>query len=102
MATYTGQVRQGLPRTPGGEPWPAGGALATTEATVQAAPAPVADAPVAAPAPAQAVQEATAQAPVAQQAPEQEAPAQPVAPAPQAGSAQVLRQGLPRVAGGEP
>ncbi|WP_217136231.1 cytochrome b/b6 domain-containing protein [Leucobacter chinensis] len=102
MATYTGQVRQGLPRTPGAEPWPAGGVLATTEATVQATPAPVADAPVAAPAPAQAVQETNAQAPVAQQAPEQEAPAQSVAPAPQAGSAQVLRQGLPRVAGGEP
>lgn len=90
MANIT--LRRGLPRTPGGEPWP-------TQTTVQAAAAPVDNvARHAAP--------ADAPAPVAAEA-AASAPAAPVA-APAARRVatttekRALRRGLPRVPGGEP
>ncbi|MGV9193802.1 cytochrome b/b6 domain-containing protein [Microbacterium sp. MC2] len=117
MATYGRTLRRGLPRVPGGEPWPAAadapeGVGAAAETAASAAPvaesvAPVSD--VAAPA-AEAVPAAEAAAPAAETAPSvaaapQAAAAAPVAAAPQAAAPAApvaLRRGLPRVTGGEP
>lgn len=118
MASYSQSIRSGLPRVPGGEPWPPAGTLAGAPA-VAVAPEP--SAAPAQPAPAQ----APVEAPVAQ-ATEPAAPlAEPAAPAPAAAAAEAaqpaeaaaaatvagataelssvpLRRGLPRVAGGDP
>lgn len=98
MATYGGTLRRGLPRTPGGEPWPAVGetADAAAPAVVQAA------------VPEPAALEAVAVAPVSETGVGQDVPS----PAPAASrgdgvavaSAEgpALRRGLPRTPGGEP
>lgn len=98
MATFTGQVRQGLPRTPGGAPWPEGGVAASTEATTSA-PQVAADVTPAAPAATPEVAPQVAATPVAEAPAVAQAPAP--APAPVQGGTS-LRQGLPRIAGGAP
>lgn len=94
-------IRRGLPRVPGGEPWPPASVVAAAAAPVAraaAAPAaPVAAAPAAAPAAATPVDEAPEARDVAASA---AAVAQPPAVGPD--GAKPLRRGLPRVAGGEP
>lgn len=94
-------IRRGLPRVPGGEPWPPASVFAAAAAPVApaaAAPAaPVAAAPAAAPEAATPVDEAPEARDVAASA---AAVAQP--PAVAADGAKPLRRGLPRVAGGEP
>ncbi|MEQ4519753.1 cytochrome b/b6 domain-containing protein [Pseudarthrobacter sp. B907] len=93
------QLRRGLPRVPGGEPWPPAGVGPLSAA-------PVSEAPVAAAEPATATP-AAAPTPAAPIAPVEEAvqattPASAAtAAAPTPGTAQ-LRRGLPRVPGGEP
>lgn len=112
MATFGGTIRRGLPRRPGGEPWPPAGeapvagdaAVAASVPVAAAAPAPAPPEtahaqPAAAPAPAQPGPD-LAPAPQESVAPQQEgAAAAPAAP-PSAGRA--IRRGLPRVPGGEP
>lgn len=97
-------LRQGLPRVPGGEPWPpasGGPATATTAAPPAEARAAAAAAPTAQPAAAE------APAPAVPHADEKAEAAAPTA-APAATSARIvtgdvpLRRGLPRIAGGEP
>ncbi len=86
-------VRRGLPRVPGGEPWPPASAVAPVAASVAAAAVPdAAPQPVTTPevAPAQG---AAVAAPAAVARPQATSGA---------GSVQPLRRGLPRVAGGEP
>lgn len=94
-------IRRGLPRVPGGEPWPPASVAAAAAAPVApaaAAPAaPVAAAPAAAPAAATPVDEAPEARDVAASA---AVVAQPPAVGPD--GAKPLRRGLPRVAGGEP
>ncbi|GAA1924161.1 hypothetical protein GCM10009775_15620 [Microbacterium aoyamense] len=84
-------VRRGLPRVPGGEPWPPASAAAAAVATV-AAPA-VAKTPADEPV-----------VPAVDAAPKSETPATTVrtAAATTAGSGSALRRGLPRVPGGDP
>ncbi|MEV8267885.1 cytochrome b/b6 domain-containing protein [Microbacterium sp. NPDC076911] len=91
--TASVSVRRGLPRTPGGEPWPPASLVSTAPGTSSesAVPSSPADAAVVDPPP------AATEAPVSAQ------PSAPVAatvPASTAGAA--IRRGLPRVAGGEP
>lgn len=88
-AVASGPVRRGLPRVPGGEPWP--------PASTAPAPAPAAVAQ-AAPAPS-AVESAAAEAAAPAPAP---APVAVAAAATVAASDLALRRGLPRVPGGEP
>jgi thiosulfate reductase cytochrome b subunit len=107
-ATGAQKVRRGLPRVPGGEPWPPSQTASPTAAAVPAAHAtvpvsnvapvaPGSSAPtVASPAPTRAVSAPAASAP-AVSAPAASAPA---ASAPAA--ADGIRRGLPRVVGGEP
>jgi len=100
VAAVSGRLRRGLPRVPGGEPWPPAGEVLASAADRSAAPADFAEpatvpaaAPVAAPV-----------APIEKAAPAAAAPATGPAAAPAtstAGAAQ-LRRGLPRVPGGEP
>lgn len=86
------RVRRGLPRVPGGEPWP------PAAAAVPPAPAPtLADSHASAEATPQ--PSAGAESPAAHGSARPSAP--PVATAP-AGDGVALRRGLPRVAGGEP
>ncbi|MFD4420999.1 cytochrome b/b6 domain-containing protein [Agromyces sp. NPDC058484] len=98
-------IRRGLPRVPGGEPWPAAGAVPSTPAPAAAAP-PTAGA-AAAPAAAATAAAATAAAATAAAATAATA-ATPAATAPSASvraaatSDRPLRRGLPRVKGGEP
>ncbi|MGO3147705.1 MAG: cytochrome b/b6 domain-containing protein [Leucobacter sp.] len=102
MATYSSEIRQGLPRVSGGEPWPAGGALASG-AAVQAA-APVEPVVVVDQVQEAAPTSADAVAPVEEAPVEINVPvasATPTAPAPAAGSSVSLRRGLPRVPGGD-
>ncbi len=85
------RVRRGLPRVPGGEPWPAASVLSTT-------PAPAAHPSPAAP---------LAASPIAEVASGPEAPRSEATPAaagaaPAAVGSHKLRRGLPRTAGGEP
>ncbi|MAL07366.1 MAG: hypothetical protein CMH36_11165 [Microbacterium sp.] len=114
MATYARTVRRGLPRTPGGEPWPPAGeapidaAVAVTDAaapSVAAVAAVPAGEPVTVPVTAtpEIATPAGVSAPVAADSPEN-APASPVADAAPAaaGPARALRRGLPRTPGGEP
>ncbi|NJI57837.1 cytochrome b/b6 domain-containing protein [Microbacterium oxydans] len=102
----TRMLRRGLPRVPGGEPWPPAAAVvpdsvapddASSDAAADSSVAPVADAvvePVAATVTTDAVSEAeTAGAPVAA--------ASPVVDAAGSGGSHI-RRGLPRVPGGEP
>lgn len=111
MATYTNVVRRGLPRTPGGEPWPETDALAPIELPEPAAAAPLAPAtPAGAVAMGQTDAPAAAQAIDASSAGSHAVPAAaavaaaPVAndAAPVAGAPVSVRRGLPRVPGGEP
>ena len=108
MSIPTRLPRQGLPRIPGGEPWPPAEFLATVPEALPADPVrddavqPTAAAPVA--------ESPAVESPVAEN-PMVEAPAppmQPVSPAappalvaPATAVAGVLRRGLPRVPGGE-
>jgi thiosulfate reductase cytochrome b subunit len=103
VATFGTTVRQGLPRRPGGEPWPPAG----TAAPVVAAPvaAPVAATPVAEPV------EAVAPPALTERAASSLAGTTPPSPAVPAsvqsgrmatGEQPRIRRGLPRVPGGEP
>ncbi|WP_404429302.1 cytochrome b/b6 domain-containing protein [Microbacterium lacus] len=86
-------VRRGLPRVPGGEPWPPASTVAPVAASVVATAVPDASpqpATTAEDSPALVAAVAAPAAAVRQHA------------TPDAGSAQPLRRGLPRVAGGEP
>lgn len=86
-------LRRGLPRVPGGEPWPPADAVGpdTIESVDAVTAAPVAAAAVpSAPVEAAAVSESAAE------------PVPAAAPAAAAGAAVSLRRGLPRVPGGEP
>ncbi|SFS13532.1 Thiosulfate reductase cytochrome b subunit [Microbacterium sp. cf046] len=108
MGTYGQTVRRGLPRRPGGEPWPPAGASPTAtvaEPVDEAVPAGVTASVLPA-----AVTEASAEglatseviAPTAERtAPTGTVPSAPASPA-AVGGARVIRRGLPRVAGGEP
>jgi len=95
MATHTGSIRRGLPRVPGGEPWPPAGEAPERAGAAQDAAAAEPAAVAAAPAVAEQV------------APPPAAPSSSVAPAAStpgtttAGTT-ALRRGLPRVPGGEP
>ena len=94
MATFTGSIRRGLPRTPGGEPWPP-----VTESAVAPEPAagtPTVPAVASETAPAVAVAEVEAAAPAITPA-----PAMTIVAATPAGGVTV-RRGLPRTPGGEP
>lgn len=84
-------IRRGLPRVPGGEPWPPASVVAAPVAPA----APVAAAPAAAPEAATPADEAPEARDLAAAA-----VAQPSTVAPD--GAKPLRRGLPRVAGGEP
>jgi thiosulfate reductase cytochrome b subunit len=89
MSTNGTTLRRGLPRTPGGDPWPAGGAAA-------AEPAPAVTDSAVAPA-------EVAPATVAQTETTPAAKAQSVsAPVVASGAGPELRRGLPRTSGGEP
>src|SRR6476620_7691441 len=87
MATQSGSIRRGLPRVPGGEPWPPAGEAPAHLVTASAAPAAVQEmAPEAAQSvPVEAVNDGGA-----------------AASAPVAAVSGRLRRGLPRVPGGEP
>lgn len=92
------QLRRGLPRVPGGEPWPPAGAAPAAVAALSAAPAadttPTTTPTTAASASAQAVPEVTTSTPPSA------APA--TIPAAPTTETMPLRRGLPRVPGGEP
>ncbi|UTX53161.1 cytochrome b/b6 domain-containing protein [Leucobacter aridicollis] len=114
MASYSQTIRSGLPRVPGGEPWPPTGALAGAPAValahepVGAQPAPTQPAPTQTPGDASTpVEAAEAVAPVVADAPADLATPAPAAASAATGTATALssvplRRGLPRVAGGEP
>jgi thiosulfate reductase cytochrome b subunit len=89
-------LRRGLPRTPGGEPWPPAGAAPIAAATTDAAEVPVAAPP--------SVGDVTVPAPVAAVAPTGYTAASPSTATTRAAAASdvPLRRGLPRVAGGDP
>lgn len=101
MATYSGELRRGLPRVAGGDPWPAGWSsqdivLGVTDTAMGAGVDFVQDSEPPA-------SRSTEPAPAAAAAPEAEhvGPAAPTAPAiPDTGV--VLRRGLPRTPDGEP
>ena len=106
MATYARTLRRGLPRIPGGDPWPpegtpVPGADPAAPAPVAAAPAPVAaePAPVAESTPAAAAPEDGSPVASAPSQPHIATGEQAAAPA---AAAVPLRRGLPRVPGGEP
>ncbi len=91
-------IRRGLPRVPGGEPWPPASAVV---ASAEPAAAPVHRSPVNADAPeirAQVSDEPRATAPAAAV----RAAAAPAAAAPSTDGARPLRRGLPRTVGGDP
>nr|WP_229992019.1 cytochrome b/b6 domain-containing protein [Arthrobacter sp. Bi26] len=90
------QLRRGLPRLPGGEPWPPAGEVPVSVAALSGAPA--AGAPAAAAVTAAAAGAAEKAVPAA--ASTAVAPA--TAPVPLAMGTTSLRRGLPRVPGGEP
>src|SRR5690606_34208722 len=95
VATNERMLRRGLPRTPGGEPWPPAGV------------APAAEAPAAAvapetPQPSVTVPAATTEATSAAAAPAAEAAAAPVVATTAAVGTRAVRRGLPRTPGGEP
>lgn len=84
MATHSGSIRRGLPRVPGGEPWPPAGEVPVGLLSAPAAAPEKAPATTAAPAPVPAVSAPAVDVPAA------------------AAGARQLRRGLPRVPGGEP
>ncbi len=86
-------LRRGLPRTPGGEPWPPAGAVAAVAAS--AAPAPEVQ-------PRQTVDAAPADPQNAAVEPEVAPAPSAAAPAAAAAGGVALRRGLPRTPGGEP
>lgn len=86
MVTYSTKLRQGLPRLPGGQPWPTDGIQARTLETPLAAREFVNES---APAATHAASDLTQNAPAS------------VAPV-TASTGATLRQGLPRIVGGEP
>lgn len=92
-AAGTRQLRRGLPRVPGGEPWPPAGEVAVAVAALPGTPAAVAT-----PAPAAAAAAAAQAAP----GPTSSAVAPATAPAARATGTTPLRRGLPRVPDGEP
>lgn len=108
MATFSGELRQGLPRVPGGEPWPVGGVTASQAATT-VAPSVATEPEVpgitpdvrgtAVPAEADVVDTAEA-SPVTSETAAQ--PADPATPAASSPWERMLRRGLPRVPGGDP
>nr|WP_277527482.1 cytochrome b/b6 domain-containing protein [Arthrobacter sp. ES3-54] len=113
MATLSRNIRRGLPRVEGGDPWPAAGQAPARILTAEAAPRSVpasgvgpVTAPPAAAAPSvpAAGQETTPSVPAAAQETAPGAALSAPAPAVKAGAAvaQQLRRGLPRVPGGEP
>ncbi|MFK0240100.1 cytochrome b/b6 domain-containing protein [Microbacterium sp. NPDC090281] len=95
--TGASKVRRGLPRVPGGEPWPPSQTASPTAAAVPAAHAAVPVSNVAAVAPGSSAPAVASPAPT----PAVVAPAV-VAPAAQTAAADGIRRGLPRVVGGEP
>lgn len=105
MATSARTVRRGLPRRPGGEPWPPAGAAPGGEPIDGGAdaslPTPAAAAS-ASPAPPPAVVDGLADAPAAGSTADPEAIPAASATTTPAASAPTIRRGLPRVAGGEP
>ena len=101
MAPLSRSIRQGLPRVPGGEPWPAAGQAPAHIVTAAAAPSePVSGV---GPAIAALADEAADPAAALETAPGATAVSAPV-PAVKSGAAgtRQLRRGLPRVPGGEP
>ncbi|MBP2397769.1 cytochrome b/b6 domain-containing protein [Glutamicibacter protophormiae] len=101
MSTPTRTLRQGLPRIPGGEPWPPAGfpAAASEELPGNSSQLDTAQPPACA----DAVDNPVAQAPASPTPVEPAVPAAPLVPtvpAPAVGGA--LRRGLPRVPGAEP
>jgi thiosulfate reductase cytochrome b subunit len=123
MATYARTLRRGLPRRPGGEPWPpVGAAPLAAESAIDAtesvpdsrdnglvagatdAGAAVSGAAVVAPVvlPAEVTEETASGHPIADAAaPSTVPPGQPASPAARGGARQI-RRGLPRTPGGEP
>ncbi|MHC2999894.1 cytochrome b/b6 domain-containing protein [Microbacterium sp. HJ5] len=113
MATFSQTIRRGLPRRPGGEPWPPAGEAPVAEAEAVAASPGVGAPEASATGVAEADRASSLRAPQQTEALSQEtgalaAPAVPTpaaaAPAavPAAPGARRLRRGLPRVLGGEP
>jgi len=107
MATFGGTLRRGLPRTPGGEPWPPAGVAPGAPDLATAVEAPAAtEAAVVTEAPAE--RAAAAEAPAVERArnerDETPVPARTsvAAPAGTVAPARSIRRGLPRVPGGEP
>lgn len=86
MATFGATIRRGLPRRPGGDPWP------------PAADAPGGDVPVEAPAYGSLSEEPAASRSLSEERSDETNRV----PAPVAAGSRPLRRGLPRVAGGEP
>ncbi|MGN6125048.1 MAG: cytochrome b/b6 domain-containing protein, partial [Humibacter sp.] len=95
MATHGSALRRGLPRVPGGQPWPPAGIVAEVNGGPADAPITVTE-PVPSPAPVFVQDEATPTG--ASAAPALRDAASVATPA----GARPLRRGLPRVAGGEP
>ena len=109
MATLSRNIRRGLPRVAGGDPWPPAGEAPARFVTVDAADAPAPDSSVgqvdAGPAAAASASIAAPPAPAAVQDTAQRTTAVPAPDAAvraDAGVARQLRRGLPRVPGGEP
>ena len=112
MASEAGELRRGLPRVPGGEPWPPAGtapqhgapaapAVSAAAELAAAAAAPVAGAEHALPSDIAAEHSADLEVPAAPAAPAvPETPAEQRISGPAAG--RMLRRGLPRVPGGKP
>ena len=96
-AGATSSIRRGLPRVPGGEPWPPAGA-----ATVTVAAASVATEAAAAPAGAERPTAVPATVAVPATAPAADVPVVASAPVAADAAAGGVRRGLPRVVGGEP
>ena len=110
MATYARTLRRGLPRIPGGDPWPPAGETPGGAAAESAeAPAPSAATPAAASVPAGGSHESGSSAQeLRKDAPQSHETAAPAGVAAATDAATVapasraVRRGLPRVPGGEP
>lgn len=103
MATYGSSVRRGLPRRPGGEPWPPAGLVPDGAGTTLAEPEASHGGTLAEPlAVAELVEAAAAPAHVAQHAGTDAATPRVATPEPAAREVRAVRRGLPRVPGGEP
>ncbi|MEV8358050.1 cytochrome b/b6 domain-containing protein [Microbacterium sp. NPDC076895] len=107
MATYARTLRRGLPRTPGGDPWPPAGEIpgALSSASVPPAEAPVAasvSAGVASHESGSSAQELRKDAPPSHETAAPAGVAAVTDAATVAPAARAVRRGLPRVPGGEP